>query len=83
VKVIPQIISAYNPAVSQTATWPYLAGCCFYISRRKCFLFVGVCPQIGWLQVTVAVVLTSLLEAWTSQIDNVVLPLFMYSLLAI
>ena len=46
-------------------------------------LFVGICPTIGWFQVTVAVVLTSLLEAFTSQIDNLVLPLFMYNLLAL
>ncbi|XP_033109504.1 dolichol kinase-like isoform X2 [Anneissia japonica] len=33
-----------------------------------------------WMAVTIVVVLTSLLEAFTSQIDNIVLPLFMASM---
>ena len=56
---------------------------CFVSTIIGLVLFVGICPKIGWFQVTVAVVLTSLLEAFTSQIDNLVLPLFMYNLLAL
>jgi len=51
------------------------------------FVFVCVCTQCGimtvdkWLDLTVAVVLTSILETFTLQIDNLVLPLFIFSLL--
>ncbi|XP_070541747.1 dolichol kinase-like [Ptychodera flava] len=49
-----------------------------------CFLlsFIGV--QIhSWLVLILSVLLTSLMEAFTKQIDNIVLPLFMYSMLTI
>ena len=40
-----------------------------------------ISPPYGWLDVVWAVGLTSILEAVTTQIDNLVLPIFMYSLL--
>lgn len=44
---------------------------------------LGVRPQGNWLLTLWAIFLTSLLEAFTSQIDNLILPMFMFSLLSI
>ncbi len=53
-----------------------LLGCCIL----HC-LDPPIAPSYGWLDVLWAVGLTSILEAVTTQIDNLVLPIFMYSLL--
>ena len=44
-------------------------------------LLLGVSAKDHWMEVFIAVVLTSLFEAFTTQIDNIVLPLFMFILL--
>lgn len=43
--------------------------------------YVHLCSVHNWVNVILAVVLTSLLEAFTLQIDNLVLPLYLYCFL--
>ena len=64
-----------------------LEGTCAAVVTQglACCLLYRLDPRLsraaGWGSVGWAVLLTSLLEASTRQIDNLVLPLFMYALL--
>ena len=44
-------------------------------------LVTGLCESVVWTGAMVAIIVTSLVEALTSQIDNLILPLVTYSLI--
>ncbi|XP_071844566.1 dolichol kinase-like isoform X2 [Apostichopus japonicus] len=45
--------------------------------------YLGVVSQCHWLMIFASILLTSFLEAFTDQIDNLILPLFMFAILSV
>ena len=68
-----------NSRRSQEGTVAFIVAC---LASVWWLTKLGVVIEHSTMKVTLAIVLTALVEAFTSQVDNLVLPLFMYVLLA-